>query len=66
MTDINLLKAEIVRNGYNLSTLAEEVGMTVSTLSRRIKKDNFNSNEVTKIIEVLNIDNPTEIFFAKK
>lgn len=66
MTDINLLKAEIVRNGYNLSTLAEKVGMTVSTLSRRIKKDNFNSNEVTKIIEVLNIDNPTEIFFAKK
>lgn len=66
MTDINLLKAEIARNGYNLSTLSRKIGMNPSTLSRRIKKDNFNSEEVTKIIEVLNIDNPAEIFFAKK
>lgn len=66
MTDINLLKAEIVRNGYNLSTFSKAIGMPASTFSRRIKSGNFKTDESAKIIEILEIDNPVEIFFAKK
>lgn len=37
MVKTNDLKAEIVRNGFTIAKLAHRVGMTKSTLSRKIR-----------------------------
>jgi DNA-binding Xre family transcriptional regulator len=47
--------------------LAEELGINEATLYRKINNDGyFTRSEINKLIEVLRIDNPAEIFFAEK
>ena len=40
------------------------VGINDKTLGRKLKSGKFNSNEMDKMIEVLDIKNPIEIFFC--
>ena len=65
MLDRLALKAEIVRNGYRQNTIAELLGMSEKTFISRMKKGNFGIDEAEKLIKVLHINNPGEIFFAK-
>lgn len=65
MININLLKSEIAKNGFNHRTLCKEINMPESTFSRRLKKGVFKSNEVEKLIKVLKLKKPMEIFFSK-
>lgn len=44
-----LLKAEMILYGDNLESLAEYLGMTRQTLSRKIKEATFTQEEMTKI-----------------
>lgn len=64
MLDLNALKAEMVRNGYNQETLANAIGLSPRTLSTRFKTGDFGTKEIEKLTEVLNIKNPWKIFFA--
>jgi transcriptional regulator with XRE-family HTH domain len=66
MLNANELRAAIVRRGYTQKRLAEEIGMSEPSLYRKIKNGTFGLNEANKIIEVLKIDKPEEIFFAKE
>ncbi len=66
MIDIKLLRAEMARNGCSQKELAEKIGMRPATIARRMKKAVFLTDEVEKIIDVLNIQNPMEVFFAQK
>ncbi len=64
MVDINALKAEMARNGYNNTTLAPELGMTPRTFYSRLKKGEFYTKEIEVMIDKLHLSDPLSIFFA--
>ncbi len=65
MLDVNLLKGKIVENGLSQKKVAEHLGISNKTFYLKIKRGIFNSNEIEKMVNLLNIDNPMAIFFAK-
>jgi transcriptional regulator with XRE-family HTH domain len=64
MFDTIAFKVALTQNGYTQKKLAKEIGMSEQTLIRRIKRGVFGTDEVTQIINVLDIKDPTPIFFA--
>lgn len=64
--NINKLKGLFVEKGYTQKDIAKELGITPNTLRRRMKEEIFNSDEINKLIEILDIKNPMEIFFTNK
>lgn len=65
MINTNELKGRIVAKGYTQAGVAEKIGMRPETLSRKLRLGVFGTDEVDKLVEVLEIENPWEIFFAK-
>lgn len=66
MIDINKLKGRFVEKGYDTKEKqASSIGMSTKTYGNKLNKGIFNSNEIFKIMEVLDIDNPIPIFFVK-
>lgn len=63
MIQINEIKGRMKAKGYTQEKLAKELGMSPKTLSSRLKKGVFGSDEIEKLIFILNIKNPMEIFF---
>ena len=66
MIKTNELKAIIIKNGYTQKQVAERIGITPKTFYEKMKKGVFGSDEIQIMIEMLNIENPNEIFFAKE
>lgn len=66
MLDVNRLKSVIVLNGKTQAEVAEHLGMSTKTFGLRMKNGVFGSDEIDKMVEYLNIDDPMAIFFAKK
>lgn len=64
MIQINKLKALFVEKNITQQEIAKELGITETTMSRKMKKGVFDSDEMYKMIEILGIENPSEIFFA--
>ena len=64
--NINYLKAEIIKNGYTLADVAHMIGISPSTLSRRIRSGVFKADEANELIKLLHIENPEDIFFDSK
>lgn len=60
----NELKASMVRKGYTQKKLADELQITQATLIRKLKNGVFRTDEVQKMIAVLEINEPMKIFFA--
>lgn len=58
------LKAQIARKGKTNQEVYEALGMSKRVWYDRIKNKKFNSDEMYKLIELLEIDNPAPIFFA--
>jgi transcriptional regulator with XRE-family HTH domain len=59
------LKIARIRKGYTQETLAVAIGMTSRTFTNKLKKGNFGLDEMDAMIEVLDIKNPSEIFFKQ-
>lgn len=58
--------AQLARKGVKKAELAEHLGITYTSLYRKIKEDGkFTREEMAKIIDLLQIDDPTSIFFAE-
>lgn len=64
MIDTRALKAEIVRNGLTQGKLAQKIGISSRTLTQKLKRGIFGSDEIERMINVLNIHDPVSIFFA--
>lgn len=60
------LRGVIAKNGYSQSDVAKMIGITPKTFYEKMKIGVFGSDEIQVMIDKLNIDNPMEIFFAKK
>ena len=65
MIDRNELKGVIAKNGMSQSGVARILGITPKTFYDKMKKGVFDSDEIEIIIDILNIEDPVEIFFVK-
>lgn len=66
MIDTNALRAEFVKNGLRQEDIAKKLGITPKTLSIKLKKGVFGTDEAEILINILNIKDPVPIFFAKE
>lgn len=64
MVNSNELKAAMVRKGFTQKDIAKSLGITPRTFSNKLSKGVFGSDEIEKMIIVLEIKNPMPIFFA--
>ncbi|WP_298034294.1 helix-turn-helix domain-containing protein [uncultured Dysosmobacter sp.] len=60
------LRGIIAEQGFSQRQVAKKLGMTEKTFYSKMKKGVFGTDEVDQMIGILKIDNPAEIFFAKK
>ncbi|MBQ6148935.1 MAG: helix-turn-helix transcriptional regulator [Oscillospiraceae bacterium] len=65
MMDVNKLKGIIVSNAKTQEDVAKHIGITPKTFYSKMKKGVFGSDEIDKMIDYLNIEDPAAIFFAK-
>jgi len=66
MIDTNALRGVIAANGLSQQDVAREIGISSKTFYSKMKKGVFGSNEMEAMIDLLSIENPQAIFFAKK
>jgi len=66
MVDTLALKAIIVSKGMTQQEVAKKMKITPKTFYLKMKKGVFGSDDMEKMIDILSIENPVEIFFAKK
>lgn len=59
-------EAQMARKGVKKYELAEKLGMTYTSLYRKIKTGHFTREEISKIIKLLEINDPVPIFFAEE
>lgn len=59
------LKGIIAKKGLSQAKIAEKIGIAPKTFYEKMKLGVFGSDEIQIMIDVLDIDNPMEIFFAK-
>ena len=64
MINVNLLKAKIVEKGYTQAEFCKEINMAESTFIRKMKMGTVTLKEAEKMIKLLEIKNPAEVFFA--
>jgi transcriptional regulator with XRE-family HTH domain len=65
MLNRNALKAEMVRNGLTQKDVANAIGISEKTFISRMKKGDFRFDEAQIMVDLLMIENPAAIFFAK-
>ena len=63
--NVNLLKSYMVKAGYTQKELEKSLGISEQTLTRKLKKRVFGTDEATKIVELLSIDDPKAVFFGE-
>lgn len=59
------LRGIIRERGMSQRQVAKELGMTEKTFYNKMKKGVFDSDEMSEMISLLNIDNAIDIFFAE-
>ena len=61
----DILKGKMVEKKYTQKKLAKEIGITIQSLNAKLnKRSQFTIEEAAKIISILEIENPVEIFFT--
>jgi transcriptional regulator, fis family len=66
MIDRNKLRAAWVSKGFTQERVAKEVGVSNKTFSLKMKRGVFGSDEIEKMIDLLDISDPVNVFFAKQ
>ena len=65
MVNTQKLKGLIAEKNYSQSKIAEMIGITPKTFYDRMDKGVFGSDEIDKMIEILEIKDPLPIFFTQ-
>ena len=55
----------MILHGYTNATIAKALGMSSRTFSSRLKTGDFGAKEIEILIDLLKLENPMAIFFAK-
>lgn len=66
MIRTNELRGIITAKGTTQERVAKQLGITPKTFYLKMQKGVFGSDEIEKMIDILDIDNPVDIFFAKE
>lgn len=66
MIAVNKLRGIIAEHGMTQKEVAGQLGISQKTFYNKMKKGVFGTDEVEKMVNILSIDNPAEIFFAGK
>lgn len=67
MTDSLKLKAAIIAAGLSRRVVAEELGISLYSLQKKINNvTEFKASEISKLSRLLNIKNITEIFLCQQ
>ena len=66
MIQVNELKGRIVAKGFTQQEVALAIGISPKTMSNKLRAGVFGTDEAEKLIDLLGIENPSAIFFAKK
>ena len=61
----NELKGKIVSKGFTQQDIAKYLGISTRTFNQKLKKGIFDSDQIFKMIKLLEIENPMSIFFAE-
>lgn len=62
MIDTMKLRGIISERGLSQRKVAKNLGMTEKTFYGKMKKGVFDSDEIQQMIELLNIENPVDVF----
>lgn len=63
MVNVLKLKATFVENGKTQAEVAKGIGMSETTLNRRLSEAHFGSEEIEALVKFLDIKEPVAIFF---
>jgi ACT domain-containing protein len=64
--DKALLRYEMSKNGVSIGDLCEKLGMSRSAFYRKCNgKSDFTQSEIQAIVDLLHLESPVAIFFAK-
>lgn len=66
MVETSKLRGIIAERGLSQRQVAMRLGMAEKTFHLKMKRGVFGTDEVERMIDLLKIENPVEIFFAKK
>ena len=66
MINVKALRGIMAEQEKSGVTVAKELGMAPKTFYDKMKKGIFGSDEMEKMISILNIEDPAKIFFARK
>ena len=64
MVNTNKLKGIIAERGMSQRKVAKSLGITENTFYSKMHKGVFDSDEIQQMINLLDISDPIEIFFA--
>ena len=65
MIDTNALRGAIAAKGMTQQDVAKHMHMSPKTFYAKMKRGVFGSDEMESMIDLLSIENPSAIFFAK-
>lgn len=68
MVDTKMIRAQMTLQGYTIGKLAKELGISSKTLSVRLNysPEKFTQAQIQKMVLILKIKNPTDIFFNQR
>ena len=66
MIQVNKLRGLIAEKGLSQKDVAESIGITPKTFYEKMTRGVFGSDEIEIMIDLLEIDDPVAIFFAKE
>ena len=66
MVHVKKLRGKMAEKGRSGIDMARVIKKTPKTFYEKMKKGVFDSDEITAIVEDLDIENPMEIFFAEE
>lgn len=64
MVDTNKLKAVITEKGLTQTEVHNRMGLSKRQWQCRMEKKKFDSDDMMKLVTILEIENPTPIFFV--
>lgn len=66
MIKTDKLKGIIVENGFTQMEVAKQIGIAPKTFYEKMKNGVFGSDEIQIMIDMLHIEDPVSIFFARE
>ena len=66
MIDTNKLRGIMAERNKTQADVAKAIGISTRTFATRMKKGVFGSDEIDVMVDFLDIDQPSSVFFVQK